>query len=68
MNPSMAECTAKYGPIDEPNTSIILAPNVVLTLYLDGSATFQSSSTYRVYESCWQEAPHERPQRLPSRA
>lgn len=49
---SLAEVACKYGT-DEFTVSIILAPDTVLTLFLDGSSILESRKAYIVYESCW---------------
>lgn len=54
---SCAESFARYGA-DEGHVSVILAPDVVLMLFVDGSAIFISTQFFIVYESCWSETMH----------
>ena len=51
---SCAESFARYSA-DEGHISVILAPDVVLMLFVDGSAIFISAQFFIVYESCWSE-------------
>lgn len=51
---SLAELEYRYGTIDETRIVITLAPDTVLTLFLDGSAVLESTKTIILYECCWE--------------
>lgn len=53
MEQSMAELECRYGRIDESRVQVILAPDVLMTLYPDGSSTVEYRNSYVVHESCW---------------
>lgn len=52
MNGSMAEKFVLFG-YEDSGINIILAPDVVLTLFLDGSGLYESRKQQIVYPSCW---------------
>lgn len=51
---TMAESFFKNGCSDESHVTVILSPNVILTLFLDGSSVYESNRFLIVYESCWE--------------
>jgi len=52
MNGSMAEKYVLFG-YEDLGVQIILAPDVTLVLFLDGSALYESRKQQIVYPSCW---------------
>jgi len=52
---SMAESWFHYAQSDEFNIHIILAPDTVLILFIDGSSILESARAITVFESCWNE-------------
>lgn len=52
MNGSMAENFVLFG-YEDLGVNIILAPDVNLLLFLDGSALYESRQQQIVYPSCW---------------
>ena len=52
MNGSLVEKFLYFGHEDK-SVNVILAPDVNLTLFLDGSALFESRQQQIVYPSCW---------------
>lgn len=52
MNGSMAEKFASFG-YEDTGINIILAPDVMLTLFLDGSGFYESRKQQVIYPSCW---------------
>lgn len=52
MNGSMAEKFVLFG-YEDTGINIILATDVVLTLFLDGSGLYESRKQQIVYPSCW---------------
>lgn len=52
MNGSMAEKFVLFG-YEDLGVNIILAPDVTLTLYLDGSGFYESRKQQIIYPSCW---------------
>lgn len=53
MNNTMAESFFKNGASDESFITVILSPDTILTLFLDGSSVYESSRFMIIYESCW---------------
>lgn len=52
MNGSMAEKYVLFG-YEDLGINIILAPDVNLTLFLDGSGLYESRRQQIIYPSCW---------------
>ena len=52
MNGSMAEKFVLFG-YEDLGIQIILAPDVTLVLFLDGSALYENHKQQIVYPSCW---------------
>ena len=50
---SMAESWFKDGASSESHTILILAPDTILILFLDGSSVLESTKSIIIYESCW---------------
>ena len=50
---SMAEVWYKDGTTQEFFVTIILAPDTVLTLFLDGSSVLETTRNLTVFESVW---------------
>lgn len=52
MNGSMAENFVLFG-YEDLSIQVILAPDVNLTLFLDGSGLYESQKQQIIYPSCW---------------
>lgn len=52
MNGSMAENFVLFG-YEDLGIQVILAPDVMLTLFLDGSGFYESRKQQVIYPSCW---------------
>lgn len=52
MNGSMAEKFVLFG-YEDLGIQVILAPDVTLVLFLDGSALYESRRQQIIYPSCW---------------
>jgi hypothetical protein len=52
MKGSMAENFMLFG-YEDLGVSVILSPDVTLTLFLDGSAVYKSTRYQIIYPSCW---------------
>jgi hypothetical protein len=50
---SMAEQWYRNGASDEFFVNIILAPNTIMLLFIDGSSIVESTNAITIYESCW---------------
>ena len=50
---SMAEQWFHNGASDEFFVNIILAPNTIMLLFIDGSSIIESTNAITIYESCW---------------
>jgi hypothetical protein len=50
---SMAEQWFHNGSSEEFFVNIILAPNAIMLLFIDGSSIVESSRYITIYESCW---------------
>ena len=50
---SMAEQWFHNGSSDEFFVNVILAPNTIMLLFIDGSSIVESSRYITIYESCW---------------
>lgn len=52
MNGCMAENFVLFG-YEDLGIQVILAPDVTLVLFLDGSALYESHRRQIIYPSCW---------------
>lgn len=50
---TMAESWFKDGASSEFHVRIILAPDTLLLLFLDGSSVVESTRSITIYDSCW---------------
>lgn len=50
---SMAENWFRDGSSSESHTILILAPDTILMLFLDGSSVLESTRSITIFESCW---------------
>ena len=50
---SMAENWFHDGESSEFFISVILSPDTILMLFLDGSSVLESSRSFTLFESCW---------------
>ncbi len=50
---TMAESWFHDGASSEFHVRIILAPDMILLLFLDGSSVVESTKSFTIYESCW---------------
>lgn len=51
---NLAQIFFRYGA-DEGSFLVILAPDAVLRLFVDGSSIFESLQGMTLFESCWDE-------------
>ncbi len=50
---SMAESWFKDGSSAESFVHVILSPDTIMLLFIDGSSVVESQRSITVYESCW---------------
>ena len=50
---SMAESWFHDGETSEFFVPVILSPNMIILLFLDGSSVVESTKSITIYESCW---------------